>query len=473
MPRGTLKTTIVTKYLPTWLTIRDDTMRSLIATNTHPNARKKLQDIRGVFDTHVLFQRLFPELLPTRKCRWTDEAAEVTRKVSFPEATFEACGKKTKKVGTHYNLIIEDDTTAPDVSDMTEEISIPSREEVEQAIGWHVSATSLLVPKGPRIRIIVTTRWADYDLVSYLKEHEPTYKVFDVPARKVDGTPIFSMFYDKEKLHDIESQIGPYMFSCLYLNAPLDSKLRVFQDIWFQWISTAEAYNKEGYYSIAIDPAISEKSAACETAITLVKHSYNNNFPVQYWFRIIAGHFSPSETVDKSLELAQLYLPELKGIIVETTAYQESLMYQLREAMTVKKLKINLIPFKTRQNKELRIQGLQPYFANGRIFFVRGLSPRVESQLKQFPNGKLVDIIDSFSMHKVIYKELKVKPSERKTPEDAMELLLKEIRAKSSSRNFNGVLPTGLNPDKVSLNNMLSTGLGLKSDSRFLFSKRN
>jgi hypothetical protein len=52
MPRGSLKSTIVTKHLNNWLVIRsyykhnDDSMRVLIAGNTHTNSKKKLQGIR-------------------------------------------------------------------------------------------------------------------------------------------------------------------------------------------------------------------------------------------------------------------------------------------------------------------------------------------------------------------------------------------------------------------------------------------
>jgi len=70
---------------------------------------------------------------------------------------------KTKKTGTHYNVIIEDDTVAPDVEEMAAEVIMPSIEDIERGIGWHKQAYSLLVPKGFRVRIVVSTRWSDFD----------------------------------------------------------------------------------------------------------------------------------------------------------------------------------------------------------------------------------------------------------------------------------------------------------------------
>ena len=53
MPRGSLKSTIVTKHLNVWLTVRrfykfkDDGYRTLLAGNTYTNSKKKLNGIRA------------------------------------------------------------------------------------------------------------------------------------------------------------------------------------------------------------------------------------------------------------------------------------------------------------------------------------------------------------------------------------------------------------------------------------------
>lgn len=446
LPRGALKSTIITKYFPIWLTLKDSGMRSLIATNTHTNARKKLQDIRGVFETNKLFRACWPELLPGRKCRWTDEAAEVTREQSFPEATFEACGMNTRKTGTHYNVIIEDDTTAPQESDMKEDVIVPSMETIQKAIGWHKAATPLFVPKGVRVRIIVSTRWADYDLISYITEHEceskNPYKIFNVPALNSEGESNFSMFYDKEQLEEIKGQVGPWLFSALYLNRPLDASLRVFKDEWINYVSPLNVPDT-GYYSIAIDPAISEKKDACETAITRVKHVIRQERrPFQFWTNAIVGHMNPLETVTAALDLAEEDLELTKGIIVETVAYQAALKFILRDEMAKRGIRVPIIPFQSKQNKLVRIHVLEPYFANGRILLVKGITNQVESQLKQFPHGKLIDIIDSFSMHVKMYKGEKAKlPQtvlERQNP-DSIESIIDELQHKYQRRTGNGV----------------------------------
>lgn len=466
MPRGSLKSTIVTKYLSAWLAVNDPNVRILIGTNTHPNARKKLQDIRGLFDSNELFKRLYPHLLPNRKNRWTDESAEINRSMVFPESTFEVCGVGTVKIGTHYNCIIEDDTLAPDVSEMKLEVTTPSLETIEQAIGWHRSANNLLVPKGTRIRIIVSTRWGDYDLIQHVKESE-SYKFFDMPAISAEGKANFSMFYSLEKLKDIEKQIGPYMFSCLYLNKPIDASQRKFQREWFTYAERNEL-PEGGYTSIAIDPAISEKQDACETAITQVYHwMTSDKRPQMCWVKDTHAHLDPLQSVKIMLDSAELCVGKVY-LLVETVAYQAALKYIIRDEMIRRGVNFDIIEVPSRSSKNMKIEAMIPYFANKRILFLKGaLTPEVESQLIQFPHGKLVDVIDSFSMHLKVYKGEKAaeKLNVKKTPDPfSYDVIMEEIEKASLARKGgSGCLSTGLSGECNFIS--LSTGLGMDRDA--------
>jgi hypothetical protein len=487
LPRGALKSTIVTKYFPVWITLRqyylfnNQGVRSLIVTNTFTNAKKKLRDIRGLFDSNDLFKRMFPEVLPkSGRSGWTDEGANINRNCSFPEYTFECAGVGTKLTGRHYNVILEDDTTAPDESEMKVELTTPSRATVEQAIGFHKASTPLYVPKGLRVSVVVTTRWADEDIVDYVRDHEH-YHYFDMPALDAEGNPNFSMFYSLEALEEIKLRVGPYMFSCLYLNAPLDASLRVFNSETFIW-KPADEIPTEGRVSIAIDPAASEKDEACETSITVCQHiekevrkSDGSTFKEQYqiWWEDINGHMSFEEQVTTTIDKAVYYeehVCPVAGIIVETVAYQAALEYMLMQEMERRGVKFDLIPFASRKAKEVRIEGMQPMFFRGRIWWVKGgISDQVPSQLKQFPNGKLVDTIDSFSMHKALYgwdKGGKVPKRKDKSDADTYMAIVEANRKKAKKKRTGMV--SGLASFESGSHNTMSSGLGRKSDSHNL-----
>jgi hypothetical protein len=464
MPRGSLKSTIVTKHLTTWLTIRwfykhnDSSLRSLIAGNTFTNAKKKLRGLRGVFDDVDLFKVLFPEMLPSKKNQWSDEGACINRKGSFDEATFECAGTNTKITGRHYNVILEDDTTAPDVDEMKEEYTIPSAETIAKAIGFHKASMPLQVPKGLRLSIIVSTRWAMSDLVSHVQQEED-YNYFDMPATKngeIDGEPVFS-FYDYETMNVIRKRIGDYMFSCLYLNKPIDDTLRVFRSCDMDWVSKGQVPNT-GEISIAVDPAISEKDDACQSAITVNLHHENERKERhEYWLEDYAGRVTPFKLAEKILKLADKYDTEdtpVTSIIVETVAYQEALKYILINMMNLRKKRgvktYNIVKAK-RGNKAVRIEGMQPAFQQGRIHFVRGaMSDETESQLLQWPNGTLVDIIDSWSMHRKVWQSerfgLPDEP-EQEDPVETFESVYAEILAMKEG-------------DKTGLMHNIPTGIG-------------
>jgi hypothetical protein len=489
MPRGSLKTTIVTKYLPAWLASVDPSFRSLIVTNTMPNARKKLDDIRGIFTSHVFYKAVFPDRFPALKHkhsrmekRWNSEAAELDRGVSFPEATFEAAGVGTKKTGSHYNLIIEDDTVAPDESEMKGEVILPTLDRIEKAIGYHKQTTALLIPrvfeqKVPRIRIVVSTRWGSHDLISYMKDSEVGWRQFDIPAVRgadaenwEEGTPVFSMFYSKDELREIEQDVGPFMFRCLYLNKPQDSSLRVFKD---EWIAAAlrkpENMPKNGFHVITVDPAISEKDKACETAITLIYFwKEEGRRPFQLWEYAEHGHFLPSETIERTMALVDEYLPTLRAVVIEDVAFQAALKIAFYDAAAARGISLPIIGFKSRQKKEVRIEGyLAPLFKYGKIFLGPRLPSKVQSQLRAFPTGKLVDLVDAFSFGIKVYEyetaEQVVREKKKVNPYSFEEVLKEVVSASKVRRGISNFYedPTS---DILGEASLMSYGMGDEID---------
>lgn len=426
MPRGSLKSTIITKYLPVWLAINDPCLRTLIVTNTITNGAKKLDEIRSLFDSNELFRAMFPELLPnTRVSTWTSTAAEINRPKHFGEATFETAGVGTRIIGRHYNVILEDDTLAPDDSTMQAEMVLPSQDQMDKVIGWHRAAHPLLVPStkdnpSKRVRIVVSTRWADSDLIDYIRQHEH-YAEFDKPA-EVDGQPVFSNFYNLEQLAEIKTSIGSYLYSALYLNKPIPAGDRLFREAWYHEISLEQMPDQYSY-AVSIDPAISQKDDACDSAIVGCKHVR----PYIYVNDIVLDRLTPAELIDKALDLVEAHFEQTRCIIIEVNAYQKSLCFYLKDRMRLRRLVKPIKEVQSRTAKETRIAGLQPLFENGQIIFRKGINPKLWSQLLQFPHGRLVDGPDALAMQLAAYRghfspELANMPS-RPKEEDLLDVV--------------------------------------------------
>lgn len=439
LPRGSLKSSIVTKLLPCWLTLQSPNVRCLIAGNTMPNASKKIDNIRGIYDAHEIFRALFPELLPDSNCRWTSTSAEIKRDwCPSGEGTFESAGMKTQVVGRHFHVIIEDDTVAPEKDDLGVDMTLPSNEDIDRAIGWHRMAIPLQLAKGPRIRVVVTTRWSDNDLVDYIERQEK-YVKFDYPALRSDGiTPTFSIFYSREQLDELKQTLGSYMFSALYLNKPIPAGDRLFRATWFH--SYTSGVPLGAAYYVSIDPAISEKDSSCETVLCGCYQQHST-----IWVNdIINGHLSPADLVHRTLDLIDPQLngelPRRCGIILETNAYQKSISYYLHDELRRRGWNVPIFEVNSRTSKEARIAALQPLYENGQIMHRKGVSSALETQLIQYPHGRLVDIPDALSQQMVVYRGYFGVLNTEKPKEDEGEVELKRLLGLLSGRNAKGRL---------------------------------
>jgi len=179
----------------------------------------------------------------------------------------------------------------------------------------------------------------------------------------------------------------------------------------------------------------------------------------------IHKHLHPHEIATQTLDLAAKCLGKVV-LIIETVAFQAALKYIFRDEMIRRGVNFDIVEMNTRTAKAARIEGLVPYFANGRIIFVKGcLTPETESQFLQFPNGRLVDVIDSWSMHlKVLRGDKAMRTAIPKQPDPmGWDAVLDELQERSKEKSRG--LSTGLQNEHASFN-FLSTGLGLDVDTR-------
>lgn len=417
MPRGSLKSTYVTKYVPLWLYLRYHNYRALIAGNTEPNARTKMKGLQAVIRSQK-WAALFPDCLPATGAPFSTTAILLPRDGEFDEATFESAGTGTNLIGRHYTHIIEDDTTAPDDSDMTIGVTLPSREIIEKAIGFHQNTVPLLVPKGFRAQTIVSTRWGLNDLLDHIWRNEEGYRRFDAPAitgagvsNWWQGRPMFSKFYPIARLRKIEQRMSANMFACLYLNKPQDPGIKRFKPEWWRDITIPhERIPRTGYVTIALDPAISENDDACESAITVVRHYLDAGTRKQDWLEDRAGHWDEVETIEQLCSTLLRYQDEgfsVTGVIIESIAFQSIYKRLYTNYLAEHNITHRAAPLRDfpamRRNKHARIEGiLLPLLKQRQVRFSSRLSGRVAEQLEDFSQNSLVDILDSLSMHSIL-----------------------------------------------------------------------
>lgn len=391
-------------------------MRSLLTQNSAKNACKKLSIVRGQWENNRLLRALFPELLPHKNSTWTADALCLNRTQTHPESTFEAAGTNTKVVSRHYNVIVEDDTVAPDLDELGNECLAPTKQDVEQAIGWHRLILPLFVNPVEDESLVVGTRWYDYDLIQFVKDNQPEYHVI-TRAVKEDSTGepnpagdlIYPERFPEEVLGELERSLGPYMFSCLYYNKPVRSDDMTFKPEWIQYYETRPRSASLAIYT-TIDPATDPELATTKdtdysVVMTCGKDMITGDIYVLDYFR---EKCNPGELIDALFEHVMMYHPLVVGY--EDVAYQRSIDYWVKERMRKQNMYFMLEPIKgiNKKSKDARIAALQPLFAAG-VIHIRPWMKALESELLKWPLDRHDDLPDCLSMQLQLWRTTKAK----------------------------------------------------------------
>lgn len=374
MPRSFLKTTIVNRFA-LWRAILNPNIRILFASNTVKNAEKKVHDVMGIVESSQFFQACWPHLMPDFKQRWSVQGACIKRTRMYPEATFEPAGVGTNIVSRHFNLIIEDDTIAPSHDDMSGDMIMPTREEIEKAIGFHKLTTPLLVSAELDEKIVVGTRWAEDDLIQYILDSQSSgrdnYKVFSIAATD-DGTwegkPTYHRM-PKTVLNEVRAELGDYLADALYLNAPKRGERRGFKSDWIKYYKPTDL--PLGSKVLCVDPADvpnkDERKAKRQdfTAFNISTFSPTGLFVISA-FR---DKMSDKEIVSKVLDLMDSGAAERFTVEINKHAHLEE---AFRDEMNRRGKWHGCSFIKHETPKEYRIGKLSPLAESGRLFFPLG-----------------------------------------------------------------------------------------------------
>lgn len=239
---------------------------------------------------------------------------------------------------------------------------------------------------------------------------------FDVYIRKVveNGKPIFPEAFvlteaerlaimeknPRAKIESIErlKKTNRAKFYGQYLNDPLDDESIEFKRSFFrQFDPTPELAHTLGQVPalISIDPAFRERQYNDFTGIAVTKTTPDNNV---YVLEAKGIKTSPKGLVDEIFQLVKLYGGPGCKVLVETVTSQVMLMDLLTDEMRKRNEFFLIEEVKPESNeiKGMRIRGLLPSYANGRIFHAPHLV-ELEEQLVAFPKNDHDDIIDALS----------------------------------------------------------------------------
>lgn len=410
MPRGHLKSSVVTVGYSVQQICKNPNIRILIGSETNAKAKDFLKQIRDTFERNERLRHFFGNHV-RKESRWTDDeiTSGLRTSTAIKEPTVFTTGTDQTRTGAHCDLaIIDDPTSHTNLSD----------EGRRKTLNWYREIANNILDPGGKL-IIIGTRWHFADLYQHIiDEQKEFYDIvlkqaisdegYDILRRNIpleekkqlisNDMILFPEKFTIERLYEIYSgstgEGGVEFFNNQYMNRIISSEDADFREQFLQFYKPGDKLPDMNVYAI-IDPAIAETSQADYTAIPIVGVTADNNWYVLD-YEMFRG--KPQEIIDKTFKLYARY-PKLRRIGVETVAYQKSLLYSFKDEMRTRGIQLPLVEVSrsTKVTKELRIRGiLQPIIQQRKLHIQTGMI-ELREQLRTFPRCKHDDLIDALS----------------------------------------------------------------------------
>ena len=245
------------------------------------------------------------------------------------------------------------------------------------------------------------TRWHDDDLVGRILESDKNHEweVIKFPAiaeqdeefRK-KGEALWSWRFPLDILERRKKDLGPYEFSALYQQDPVDIESREFKKEWFHPRKFEEVLKLNTRRFITIDPAWAMRDKSDFIGITINYVDTENVWNLRS-FRV---KMNSMELINLMFTLTKEINPEKIGI--EEGAYKSAIKPFLDEEMKKRNTFFTLTELKHKQQeKNLRIRGLIPRYSSGGIYHIENECGDLEGELLRFPKGVNDDVADSLA----------------------------------------------------------------------------
>lgn len=407
-PRGSLKSSILSRDYAEWLIIRNPQIRILICSNNAQVAWALIRECQGTFEGNHVFKKLFGLM---RGKPWSRDKMDVKFAVKMMENTMMATGVPgALSTGLHPDLIIIDDVVDEENSRTT-----TTRKSVED---WILMTLPGMMKPEAMLKGVGTryhpqdlyssfiadggqfdNRWARYRAL--LDQDTPNQRSFWeewFPLRARKAMPDIGLKEVKMGLLDRREFMGTSRFNAQYQNDIEAMKGDIIKEEWLNnfWYEDGRppfCLPKEGsfYVTEGADLAISEKDEACYFVwlrLLIEKRSHN-----VYVEKIIRGHFTYDEQyaiIVKNWRDGYCGKQAWKTFL-EAHGYESALANKIIDTTIVPVQKVHHDPGGIFE----RAMELQPYFENRKIFMHPVRHEQLKNELLNVPKGKPYDCVDA------------------------------------------------------------------------------
>lgn len=382
-PRGSYKSTLLACYV-VWRIGRNRNMRICYATETLKKARGYVNQFMTLMQA-AEYIHVFGKMRGTSG--WSKDGLFVSNLNRMSkEATITPAGVDAGITGDHQDIVICDDVVSFK--------NTRTRDGIRKTIDWYAMLAPILDPGSMLINN--GTRYHDADLHGEIirKSNDADsssmerYDTLVLSAENEDTTPYFKHL-TRPILNISYSELGPYGYSCQYLNNPVSSEDQLFYREQFKLISEREVPTTHWKYLLC-DSATTTTVHSSRTAMWIVGVDQARRY---YCLDLQVGMWKPDEVVDRLFALYMKWRPRWATMESNVHGRVYKSYIDLENRIRQINMRIRLIMGRNEQSKFQRITALQPLFESNRIFFVDTLDKNLISR-----QGKKVygDIVDEF-----------------------------------------------------------------------------
>lgn len=296
---------------------------------------------------------------------------------------FEAYGKGSSLRGLNWGTKRPQVVICDDLQDMEDSYS-----DVVQIKDWDWFLADVK-PLGKNTRIfMIGNNLGEKCIIERLfQQHELLgFDVMKIAAIDEEGNATWPEQFTVDELYKEKAQyVATGKIDIWYrerMCVAMPEENRIFKKEYIHYFDNDDLKGKNLQYFIAVDPAISQKKSADNTAICVVgKEPTSSKW---YVVELIAKKMNPSEIIEALFMLYDKYRPVKIGI--EVVAYQQALSHFFHEEMSRRGVYPVVQELRHSTKKEERIMGLQPMFRCGDVL-IRNSDIILEEELLAFPKG--------------------------------------------------------------------------------------
>ncbi len=223
---------------------------------------------------------------------------------------------------------------------------------------------------------------------------------------------------EKKALEEIESQLGPYLYSGNYYNNPVSDDLIEFKEDWFHTYNFEDVRDKlkTAKCIISVDPATKNKESNDPTGIIVTKIDTEG---IVYIVDARDKRLLPNQLIEEIFSLVDIYSPDVVTFEVVSAEILWEDLFMQEMKIRDKRFRFEKHEPGTKETKPAKIRKLIPYYARGQVYHKTGLN-ELERQLREFPRNNHDDLMDALQAQIPYWKGSVVVQHKKMIPYSAM-----------------------------------------------------